>query len=319
MSSYAVIGAGAIGGFYGARLARAGSDVHFLFRDDAEYVAEKGLEISSPDGDFVLHPVSAHVDSDTMPQVDVALVAVKAQVNYQIAPLLSAILKPGGSVLLIQNGLGSEELIYEAVGADHQVIGGLAFIQSERTGRNRVSHFALGLLTMGRYVGDYEVTPISDEMSAIAADLAAAGIESELSDDLLMKRYQKLLWNTPFNALSVILNATTSQMIFDSAIYELIETVMEELVAAAAADGRTIDPAFIELLLEGTKGMPGYSTSMKVDFDAGRSLEIDGMVGEPVRRAARNGVAMPATATLYRELQFINARLANLKIPATNP
>lgn len=304
-----MIGAGAIGGFYGVRLAQAGSDVHFLFRNDAVHVREHGLKVTSPDGDHIHHPVNAHPGWETIPQVDVAIVAVKAQANADVAPLLPSILKPGGSVLLIQNGLGSEELIAEAIGPEYSLIGGLAFIQTERVGPGHVAHYALGQLSMGAFLPDYQQAPVTDAMRTIADELGKAGVDSELAEDLLEARYRKLLWNAPFNGLSVILNATTDLMINDPAVYALVGTVMQELISAAAAEGRKIDPAFVELLLEGTKLMPAYSTSMKVDYDHGRPLEIDGMIGAPLARAARFGVEMPALETIYKELQFINARL----------
>lgn len=310
MTTYVVIGAGAIGGFYGAQLAKAGHDVHFLFRSDADVVRSQGLNVVSPNGDFTLSDVNAHSGWDTLPKADVVLVAVKNQANADIASHLPEVLKDDGAVLLIQNGVNGEPLIAEHLTEDQHVIGGLAFISSERTAPNEISHFAFGTLTVGAYGDDYQPVAPTPALEQLKADLAPTGVEVVPADNLLGARWQKLLWNIPFNALSVILRAQTDTLVNDPASQALVREVMAEVEAVAAAEGCPLPDGLIEAMIDGTKFMPAYSTSMKVDFDNGRRLEYESIVGEPLRRAEAAGVPMPATRVLYQQLQYLDNQLA---------
>ena len=311
MTTYAVSAAGAVGGFYGAKLAQAGSDVHFLFRDDAEYVRTNGLDVRSVDGDFVLEDVSAHEEWSTLPEVDVVIVAVKSNANADVAPRIPAILRPGGAVLLIQNGLGSEPLFAQAIANQGEVIGGLAFINSERTARNQVTHMGNGGLTIAGYLPDYAAAGITDWMRAIAADFEGTSVPIQLDEDLVLSRWTKLLWNIPYNGLSVLLQASTADIMNDPKSTELVESIMAEVVAAAAADGRELPAGLPELMLEATRTMKPYATSMKVDFDNNRPLEVESIIGEPLRRGQGLGAPMPVIETLYRSLSFINSRITS--------
>lgn len=310
MTTYAVVGAGAIGGFYGGRLVQAGQEVHFLFRDRAAAVKAEGLEIISPNGDVVLEEVLAYESADEMPQVDVVIVAVKALVNADVAPIVGRLVKSGGAVLLIQNGVNGEEVFRHAVPDSVEILGGLAFISSQVTGPRQVTHFDHGLLTVGRYQTDYLASPATQRMRDIEAELESVGVDVDLVDDLLLARWQKLLWNLPFNGISVVLDALTDEMVADENV-AMITGLMGEVIEAAAADGRTIDPEFIELLIAGTKIMTPYSTSMKVDANKGRRLEVEAMIGNPLRRAQAHGLAVPRMELLYQQVKFCDNRIAS--------
>ncbi len=268
-----------------------------------------GLEIRSVDGDYTLTDVSAHADSSTIPASDVVIIAVKSNVNPDIAPLLESVVKPTGAVVLIQNGLGGEPLIADALPTGVEVIGGLAFINSERTGRNQVTHMGNGGLTLGGFSSGYEATGITAWMNAIAADFEGTSVPIQLDEDLVRARWTKLLWNIPYNSLSVILQASTADIMDDTPSTELVEAIMGEVMAAAAADGRELPAGLDQLMLEATRKMEPYATSMKVDFDKGRPLEVEAIVGEPLRRGIGLGAPMPVTEAIYRELSFINNRI----------
>ncbi len=309
MTSFAVIGAGAIGGYYGAKLAHAGHEVHFLFRSDAEYVAEHGLHVRSIDGHFHLTDVSTHSVAGTISTCDVVIVAVKSDVNPDIAADVAAVVKPDGVILLIQNGLGGEP-IFAAAARQAEVIGGLAFINSERTGRNEVTHMGNGGLTIASYLPDYEAAGITKGMELISESYNGTSVVITLDDDLARARWTKGMWNIPYNSLSVVLQANTAEIMNSAGSEALVRDIMLEVSAAAHADGRDLMEGLMELMLDATKSMEPYNTSMKVDFDNGRQLEVESIVGEPLRRGQRLGVAMPVTESIYRELLFINERLA---------
>ena len=311
MTAFAIIGAGAIGGYYGSRLAAAGHDVYFLFRSDAEYVREHGLVVKSPDGDLHLTEINSHEDWHEIPPVDVVIVSVKATANDDVAGRVAAILKPGGTVLLIQNGVNAEGAFAAALPDDATVVGATAFISAERTDRNVVEHFANGQITIGEYAPDYGVAGITARLEQLSQEFIAAGIPVQVEADLLAARWGKLLWNIPFNALCVVLQATTTELISNSETLALVKTMMNETIGIAAADGKVIPVEFVEMLLEGTRQMDPYSPSMKVDFDAGRQLELEALLGAPLRRAETNGAAAPTISAVYRQLRFIDERIAN--------
>lgn len=308
MTTISVIGAGAIGGYYGSKLAAAGHDVHFLFRTDAAYVAAHGLTVHSVDGDYRIRDVATHSTIDSMPASDVVLVAVKSDANDAVAPSVAALVKPGGVILLIQNGLGGEP-VFAAAAPQAQVIGGLAFINSERTGRNEVTHSGNGGLTIAAYLDDYRPAGLTPGMQVVATAYETTTVPVTSQPDLMWARWSKSLWNIPYNSLSVVLRANTAEMMNSPSGEALVRTIMLEVLAAAAADGREIGNDQMELMLAVTRDMDPYDTSMKVDFDRGRHIEVEAVVGEPLRRGLRLGVPMPTIEAIYRELCFINDRI----------
>ncbi len=312
MLRYAVVGSGAVGCFYGIRLAHAGADVQFLIRSGAEAVRENGLDLTSPEGDLHLDDVAVASGWAELRPCDVLIVAVKATANPDVLAHLAGhaerLLGPGSGILLAQNGIGAEPA-YAAVAPGREVLGGLAFLCAQRTGPRRVAHLDFGALTIAAHAPDDAAGGITALMRGIAEDLTAARTPALLDEDLIRARWRKLLWNIGFNPLSVILDATTDALMADPNTVTLIRTLMTEVAAAAAAEGRELPASLIEDLLAITARMTPYATSMKLDADAGRPMEVEAMLAEPLRRAERAGVEMPAVAVLHRQLAFLDARL----------
>lgn len=306
---YAIIGTGALGGYYGARLVHAGCDVHFLLRSDYAHVHEHGLNVESKEGDFSIPAdrMQAYADAADMPKCDTVCVCLKATQNSALPDLLPKVLADDGVVLLIQNGLGLEADIGKIVGED-RVYGGLAFLCSNKIGPGHIRHLDYGRIKLGRWTADGQSAGVDPTMRQIKADFDRAGLPFDLADDLLLARWQKLVWNIPYNGLSVVLNATTDALMADPASRQLVEALMREVVAGAAAFGRTIEPAFVRKMLDDTVKMTPYRTSMKIDADEGRPMEVEAMFGNPVRAAAERGVELPRIEMLYRQLAFCDAR-----------
>lgn len=309
MLRYAVVGSGAVGGFYGIRLAHAGADVQFLFRTDADAVRTHGLDLRSPDGDLLLEDVHVARDWAQLIPCDVLVVAVKATSNADVLAHLAEhadrLLAPDGGILLVQNGIGVEPG-FAAAAPGREVLGGLAFLCAHRIGPRQVEHLDYGTLTIAAHAAEDAAAGVTPLMRAIAADLDSAGTRAVLDEDLVRARWRKLMWNIPFNPLSVILDATTDELVADPATLALIRTLMAEVAAAAAAEGRELPPTLIDDLVAATARMAPYATSMKLDADAGRPMEVDVMLAEPLRRAARAGVAMPSVAVLHSQLAFLD-------------
>jgi 2-dehydropantoate 2-reductase len=299
--SYAIIGTGALGGFYGARLQHAGYDVHFLLHTDYEHVKRHGLICESKDGDFTLPNVNAYREAPDMPRCDVVCVCLKATQNHLLPKLIPPVVKETGVVVLMQNGLGVEDEIARIVGAE-RVMGGLCFLCSNKVGPGHIRHLDYGMVSLG----EFAKRGVSDRMRQIGGDFERAGIPVQLAGNLTVARWQKLVWNIPYNGLSVVLNANTDALMADPHTRRLVEKIMREVVADARAIGALLEDAVVNTMLDYTNKMKPYRTSMKIDFDEHRPLEVEAIFGNPLRAAHQAGAESPLIGMLYRELKFID-------------
>ena len=305
---YAILGTGALGGFYGARLAKAGVEVHFLLHSDYAHVRDHGLRVDSVDGDIVLPAVHGYQKPADMPRCDVVCVCLKTTANDLLADLLPPVVADDGVVLVLQNGLGVEEHVAGVVGPK-RVMGGMCFLCSNKVGPGHIRHLDYGYITLADYDADARPRGVTQRMRDIGADFRTAGIRVHFADDLVAARWRKLIWNVPFNGLSVVLEATTDVLMADAHTRGLAEQLMREVAAAArAACGREIPEEFIQSQLADTAKMAPYRPSMLLDRDAGRPMEIEAIFGAPLRAAEQAGVAAPRLDALYRLLKFIDAR-----------
>lgn len=298
---FSIIGTGAVGGYYGALLQRAGFEVHFLLHSDYRHVLKNGLFIESCDGDFRLPSVKAYDDAKKMPLSDVVIVALKTTANDMLPDMLPHIAKENSTVLTLQNGLGSEEEIAGILG-EKIVMGGLCFLCANKIGPGHIHHLDYGLITLGEYRSDGQPAGISPRLEEIGNSLISAGVSIKLVDDLALARWKKLVWNIPFNGLSVVRNALTNELLQDPETRTLCETMMHEVTAAAAACARPIEDSFIRKMMDDTEKMKPYAPSMKLDHDRGNPMEVESIYGNPIRAAKAKGVDMPETEKLYHQL-----------------
>ncbi len=298
----AVVGSGAIGLYYGGRLAAAGGDVSFLLRSDYDAISRDGLTVESVHGDFSLPVVKGFRTAAEIGPVDLVIVAWKTTANYQLATVLSPLLHAGTRVLTLQNGLGNCELLAEIVGPE-RVLGGLCFVCINRLAPGVVSHSAGGRMTLGEWRPDG-----GGQLAELEQRFKAAGIQAVAVDNLEKSQWEKLIWNIPFNGLSVAEGGvTTDVMLADPEIEAEIRALMTEVVAAAHALGLDIDDGLIDSNIERTRPMGPYRTSSMIDFVAGREVEVTPIWEEPLRRATEAGVPMPRLTVL---LERIRQRLA---------
>jgi|AGSF01.1.fsa_nt_gi 2-dehydropantoate 2-reductase len=305
--NYAIVGTGALGGFYGARLQKAGLEVNFLLRSDYEHVKKHGLIVESPEGNFTLPEVRAYQDAHQMPKCDVVIVAIKTTQNHLLPKILPPLLKDNGVVLVLQNGLNIEVEIAKIVGAK-RVIGGLCFLCSYKVSPGHICHLDYGTITLGDYSQDYQPLGITNRLNQIASDFQKAKIPIDMSEDLLLSRWKKLVWNIPYNGLSVVLNARTDELMANPDTRILVEEIMGEVVAGAKSCDRTIPDDFIQNMLDYTHKMKPYRTSMKIDYDESRPLEVEAIFGNPIRVAQQAGIKLPQIEVLYRMLKFMDAQ-----------
>jgi 2-dehydropantoate 2-reductase len=311
-TSFAIIGTGAVGGFYGARLARAGFDVHFLARSDFSCIRDHGLAVESKDGDFVLPRVNVYDDARSMPECDVAVITLKTTANSVLPSILPSVVKKDGLVLVMQNGLGHEEEVAGIVGPD-RVLGVLCFVCANKAGPGRIRHLDFGHITVAQYTADGSPGGITSRVRDIAGHFTRAGFAVETAADLGTARWKKLVWNVPYSGLSVVLSAATDTLNANPHSRRLALDLMREVCDGAAACGHPIEPAFIDKMVSYTDTMPPYLTSMKLDYDAHRPMEVESIFGNPVRAAQASGAKVPLVEMLYRELKYLDEEVEKLK------
>ncbi|MDC7222140.1 MAG: putative 2-dehydropantoate 2-reductase [Spirochaetales bacterium] len=303
---YTILGTGAVGGYYGGKLQQSGIPVDFLARSDYEKIKTDGLRIDSCQGDFILEKVNVYSSVHDIGETDVVVVSMKTTANGNLPGLLEPLVKKGTIILILQNGLGMEEELAQKF-PQARILGGMCFICSQKRGPGHIVHMDKGSISAAPLRA--EDRPVLEE---IRRDFVSAGVEVTLLEDLKTARWNKLLWNIPFNGLSVVLNANTKEMMESEHGSALARTIMEEVLAGAEACGCPLDRESVDKMLEYTRIMEPYEPSMKLDFDNHRKMELDYMYRNPLKEARARGVELPAIRMLTEQLAFMEAQKGSL-------
>ena len=293
-----MVGAGAIGLYYGARLAVAGEDVRFLLRSDYDAVKQDGIRVESVAGDLHLQAVKAFRTPEEIGPVDLVIVAWKTTSNDLLGKVLPPLLHEKTQVLTLQNGLGNCERIAEIVGPE-RVLGAMCFVCLNRLSPGFVSHTAGGKISVGEFVNDG-----SGRAEEIARRFSAAGIPTDAAAILAEAQWKKLVWNIPFNGLSIAEGGvTTEDLLATPGIEDEIRALMAEVIQSARAQGLVLDDSLIDSNVERTRPMGPYRPSSMIDYVEGREVEFDSIWGEPLRRAKSAGVAVPHLEKLAERIR----------------
>lgn len=279
-----IIGAGAIGGFYGALLARAGFEVHFLLRSDYEHVAKNGLTVRSKvNGDLHLPHVHAHQNAAAMPKCDWLLIGTKATSNADLVPTLIQTAATGAKIIVLQNGLGIEDELRPLLPDHLHLIGGLCYVCLQRTAPGVIDHIGAGLVRVGYHSG---LARNLEERHAITRSAAAlfevAAIPAETAPDLTAARWDKLVWNIPFGCLSVLLDAGTARLIANPESRQLINELMCEVIEGARSCGYDLAHDYPDKLIAITAALPDYQPSIYLDNARHRPMELDAIFAAPL-------------------------------------
>jgi len=302
-----VIGAGAVGSYYGGRLAEAGHDVRFLVRRDYHAIRASGLNVTSPDGDFRLSQPFVTTDSAEIGIVDWVICALKSTSIHSAQKLVLPCVGTDTRILVLMNGLGLEDHFASWFGAD-KVFGGLAFTCINRGKPGNVHHLAYGALTLGHYKNDpAEIEKAVALWSGSRTDILSA-------PSLLRARWEKLCWNIPFSGLCVAGGGiTTDRILADAALRTAAYSLMEEVICAGNADlahhgekCRIDAKSMVESMFQKTSTMGAYRPSTMIDFVEGKAMEIDAIFAEPLRRARELNVPVQALALLTAVLRSLN-------------
>ncbi len=303
----AVIGSGAVGSYYGGRLAEAGHDVRFLMRRDYAAVRKGGLRVLSRDGDFTMSEPAIALKSDEIGPVDWVICALKATSIEQAIGLVRPCVGEGTRILVLMNGLGLEEVFAAAFGRA-RVFGGMAFTCINRGEPGYVHHLAYGPVTLAHFLNE------PGELKAALHLWKGSKVQVSASPSLLRARWEKLCWNIPFNGLAVAAGGiTTDRIVGDAGLRAAARTLMQDVIeagnsdlAAHGEDTRIDGPAVTERMFHLTDTMGVYRPSTMIDFVEGKPMEIEAMFGEPLRRASALGVATPQLALMTAILRALN-------------
>jgi 2-dehydropantoate 2-reductase len=307
-----IVGAGAIGGFIGAKLAQAGADVTLCARGPhLQAMRDRGLRVVSPDGDFEVRPRLAESVA-TLGPADAVILGVKAHHLTGIAPTLRPVLGPATAVISTQNGI--PWWYFQRIGGEwdglrlervdpggviaasiepERVIGSLAYFSAEISEPGVIRHIEGNRLSLGEPDGTR-----SDRSRAIAAALIAAGLKAPVGTRIRHEIWVKLLGNVAFNPISALTRATLVQMVRHPEVSRLVREVMTETEAVANRLGIEL-PITIDQRMTGAEKVGEHKTSMLQDLEAGRPMELEAVVGAVVELGERVGVDMPATRAVY--------------------
>ncbi|HEV7925110.1 MAG TPA: 2-dehydropantoate 2-reductase [Verrucomicrobiae bacterium] len=307
----AVVGCGALGSYYGAKLCCAGHEVHFLLRSDYEVVRQEGVWIESGEERFHVQPHCARAPQEIGP-ADVVLIGLKTTANHLLPQLLPPLIGPQTAILTMQNGLGNEAAVAAIAGAE-KTMGGVCFVCLNRIAPGTIKHIGHGAVVVGEHS-----RPPQARTHNISQTFNDAGVSCKVAENLEQARWEKLVWNIPFNGLGVASSMgleavlkgrippgtkrqaclTTDLLLSNPEWERLVRELMMETIAAARAQGLDVPDAAADRQIERTRQMGAYKASTLIDFENGRELELEGLFLEPLRRARKAGVPCPRLAAL---------------------
>ncbi len=297
-----VMGAGAVGAYYGAQLQRAGADVVLCARgENLRALRENGLEIKSFKGDLKL-AVKATGDPREYAPYDLVLFAVKSYDTESAARQLEGCLAQDGVLMTIQNGVENEKVLCRFFPRE-VVMGGNSRIGAELVAPGKVLHTAIGEIEFGELDGRKTL-----RAEGIAEVFRRAGILGELTTDLQTIRWYKLMGNNSTNSVSALSHTTLGQMLEDPDGFNLVRTLMLETLAVGRAEGAKVtdDRVDVQLaMIRKSLNASAIKTSTLQDVEKGKPLEYEAISGAVLRAARRHGMKVPATETVYTLLRLL--------------
>jgi len=299
----AVVGTGAIGSFYGGKLAVGGRDLHFLVRSGFNQIKRCGIRIRGKKENFHVGNPQVYQTAMEIGPCDLVLIALKATSNDAMLELIPPLLHRDTILLTLQNGLGNEEFLAQHFGAE-RVMGGLCFICLNRISPGLIEHLDYGHLNLGELAG-----VAKERTHNLAREFSQCGVECRVVDNLMEEHWHKLVWNIPFNGLTIAAGGlTTADILRDDSLRSVAIALMNEVVVGAKNCGYNLPMDVVLEQIKRTEAMGAYKPSTLLDFEAGRALEIEAIWGEPLRRAQARGAALPRLEELYRRLKTLDAR-----------
>lgn len=294
----AIVGTGALGGWYAALLTEAGHAVHCVARSDYAIIQAHGLRVRDQGAERIVQVAAAVPDATSIGFCDLVVVTIKSTANAELPALLTPLLGPSTLVLTLQNGMGNVESLAKILPAE-RIVAGLCFVCINRVAPGVIDTTLAGYVRMAAAQG-----PLNPAVTTCVHLFKDAGIECQAEDSLEAVLWKKLCWNIPFNGLSIAAGSiTTDRILADPTLNDRAYALMKEVQAAALSRGHGFEDLHIKRQFVVTAGMGPYRPSSLIDFVEGRGVEVEGIWGEPLRRGLAAGVPMPATQQLMQEIQ----------------
>jgi 2-dehydropantoate 2-reductase len=302
MQQIMIIGAGAVGGYFGAHLAKNNPNVSFLLRPrTCEAVRKNGLTIRSASGNFTVH---SKVSSDPrdLPAPDLIILGVKAYDLDGALDQLEPILTMKTVMLTLQNGVDVEDRILARLHRDC-IVGGVAFIYSKIVEPGVIEHYKRGVVAVGEMMGHK-----SERVQAIVDAFTQAGIQCQLSEDIRKRKWEKMCWNCVFNPITVLINDRVAKALDHPEMMGVIRQIVGEVAAVSATLKVPLAPDIAEKTIQATQAIRDIHTSMYDDWKAGRPTEIDSLNGYIVRKGRELGIPTPVNEALTAMVKAVTER-----------
>ena len=315
----AILGCGALGSYYGAKLCRSGRETHFLLRSDYDAVKQNGVQVLSADGDFTVRPCCAR-HPEEIGVCDLVIIGLKTTGNSALEKLLPPLVGSNTAVLTLQNGLGNEAEIARLIGAE-KTLGGLCFVCINRLAPGKIQHIAHGKIVMGEYG-----RPSQSRTHEIARIIEQSGVPCVVTESIEAAHWEKLVWNIPFNGLGVagvagieaVLSghltpgqklqpcSTSDILLADPGWAKLVRELMMETIHTAQALGLNVPDSVADEQIARTMDMGPYKASTLIDYENGMELELNALFYEPLRQAQMAKFFTPRLANMCAVLKQLN-------------
>lgn len=308
-----IIGSGAVGSVYGGMLSLLPeTNVSILCRSDYDTVKQNGIKIESIWKNFIFNPCQVIKNLQEYEGIpDYIIVTLKVLPEINLTKILNSIHK-SSVIVLLQNGIGIEKKAKEEF-PENDLLSCLAFTCINRISSGYVKHYDYGTLNLGAY-GELK----NNKSLFLLNDLfSKAGVPCSVSDDILSARWKKLVWNAPFNPISVLGGGIdTEQILKHPETLLLTEQVMKEVISISKADGHSVPDETVQRMIDMTLNMNPYKTSMLLDYEAGRPMEVEAILGNSVRIAKEYNLKVPHMETMYALLKIMNDNNSKRKMKA---
>lgn len=301
-----IVGAGAVGGYYGSLLWRGGLKVSYLVTPAGLSIIQKsGLTVKSKGEVWTFHPAASTNPADLTP-CDLIIIAVKRYDTEKVLNSLQPIIKEDTLILPLQNGIDSEEDILRRY-PHSAVLGGIAFLAARLEDTGVIAHQGAGSLSIGELDGSE-----SERVQALVRIFKDAGVPAKLSRDIYKAKWQKLCWNAVFNPLSIILNGPIEYILDSKDALDIAHKISQEIRSLAEKKGIILSEDLIDEHIAITQKLRGFHTSMYEDFIKGKPTEIDYFNGYICREGAKYNVPVPVNFTITALVKAILSRISKL-------
>jgi len=295
----AIVGAGAVGGWYGGLLAQKGHEVYFVTRRDYEVINQKGLCMRDAKGDKMVKIQKAYPDCTHIGVCDLIIIAAKSTANSTLPDFIKPLIGPRTILLTLQNGMGNCETFASIIPIE-RIVAGLCFVCINRLSPGVVENTHSGYVRMASAIG----LP-SEAVKQCVELFLDAGIDCQSEQSLDSVLWKKLCWNIPFNGLAIAAGGiTTDKIMANDLLRDRAIKLMKEVQAAAEACGVPFKDEHVDRQLKVTAGMGAYRPSSLIDYLERREVEVAGLWGEPLRRGIAAGVSMPELSRLKTEIEL---------------